>query len=233
MKAIPEEVVIKILKDLIDNLDFPFPWGKETLYYFYYFQKGEEVKILNSFKFYREFQNWSKLNPKKLNILIKKLSKIEDLRKNFLAIGRNEKKEIKDSLSIIIEDLEKFIRSNLVPIFNEIQIPKKELLSYENYLWEALSFYLKMSKLITYSVNFRRYSKLSRNFYFKKDKIYKPNTPYKIEEEKSFLQNLLLSLCGLPCYEEVEFSLLNHISLKGENIPESIEFIDNIFIFHK
>lgn len=232
MRPIPKKILNTILKDTIEKIHFPFLWGKETLYYLYYFQKGEENELLNSLKAYKDFQEWSNNNISKLDEFIEKLNKIEDLRDKFLDGLRHNKKEIV-KLKDLIKDIEDIILKNLIPIPKDIQIPKKEILGWENFVWESLSFYLKLSRFITYSINFKVYPKISNNFYFKGKKVYIPNTPYKIEEEKEFLINLFLSWCGIPISEEVEFSLINNVYLEEKGEPQSMEIIEDIFIFRK
>lgn len=231
MKPLPKEILHIILKDTLERIYFPFLWGKEALYYLYYFQKGEESEVVSSLKEYKNFQEWSNDNLSNLDKLIKKLNKIKDLRSDFLISLRNNKKEL-ERLNNIIKDVENFLLINKIPIPKDIQVPKREILGWENFVWESLSFYLKLTKFITYSINFKAYPKLSKSFHFKGKKVYKPNTPYKIKEEKDFLVNLLLAWCGIPSYEEIEFSLINNIHfLKEEIESQSIEISEDVFIF--
>jgi len=69
MKEIPQEIIHKIMKDLLEKLYFPFEWGRETLFYFYYFQKGEEEKLIKSFKYYKAFKNQISQKEDELNKL--------------------------------------------------------------------------------------------------------------------------------------------------------------------
>ncbi len=229
MKEIPQEIIHKIMKDLLEKLYFPFEWGRETLFYFYYFQKGEEEKLIKSFKYYKAFKNQISQKEDELNKLVKKLKEIKDLREKILLKARIPE-EIND-VSLIIDDIRKLINKLEIILPEDIVPPEKESLSYENFLWETLSFYLKMTKFITFAINFEKIPKLSERF--KGEKIYEYNIPYKIESEKNFLQNLILAICGIPVFEEIEFSLLNSISSKEDKIPESLEIKEDVFIFHK
>lgn len=229
MREIPQEIIHKVMKDTLEKVYFPFSWGKETLFYFHYFQKGEEEKLIKSFNYFKDFQNWMIKNKSKFNKLIRKLNKIKDLRGEILVILRTT--EDLNNISLIIDDIKNLIYQENIILPKDILIPDRKSLSYENFLWEILSFYLRMIKFITFAINFDKFPKLSERF--KGKKLYKYNTPYKIEEEKNFLQNLILAICGIPGFEEIEFSLLNSISFKRESLPETLEIKEDIFIFHK
>ena len=229
MKEIPQEIIHKIMKDLLEKLYFPFEWGRETLFYLYYFQKGEEDKLIRSFKYYKDFKKQISKREDEFNKLIKKLKEIKDLRRNILLKSRSSQ-ELKD-ISLIVGDIKKLINKLEIILPEDIIPPEKESLSYENFLWETLSFYLKMAKFITFAINFEKFPKLSERF--KGEKIYEYNIPYKIESEKTFLQNLILAIGGIPGFEEIEFSLLNSISSKEDKTPESLEIKEDFFIFHK
>ncbi|MGB9767443.1 MULTISPECIES: DNA repair protein Rad50 [Dictyoglomus] len=229
MKDIPQEIIHKVMRDLLERIYLPFSWGKETLFYFYHFQKGEEEKLIKSFNYFKDFQNWMIKNKSKFNKLIRRLNEIKDLRGEILVTLRTT--ENLNNISLIIDDIKNLICQENIILPEDILIPDMKYLSYENFLWEVLSFYLKMTKFITFAINFDKFPKLSERF--KGKKLYKYNTPYKMEEEKSFLQNLILAICGVPGFEEIEFSLLNSISPKRNSLPETLEIKDDIFIFHK
>ncbi len=229
MREIPQEIIYKVMRELLEKIYFPFSWGKDTLFYLYYFQKGEEEELIKSLNYFKDFQTWIIKNKSKFNKLIGKLNEIKDLRGEILVILRTT--EDLNNISPIIGEIKNLIYQENITLPEDILIPDIESLSYENFLWETLSFYLKMVKFITFTINFDKFPKLSERF--KGKKLYEYNTPYKIEEEKSFLQNLILAICGIPGFEEIEFLLLNSISLNGKYLSESLEIKENIFIFHK
>lgn len=214
MKGIDKKIVDKFLGEALDNIFFPFSWGKETLKFLYYYQKGEEKELLNSFKEVRDFQNWVDKNLRILEEFIEMLNKIKDFRPLLLI----EKRELfKDEIKIINlwENIKNFIERSRIPLSSELLTFPNKKLSIENYMWEILSWYLKASKFITFSINFNFFPELNSDFIFEGERIYQLDKSYSLEEEKIFLSNLLINLSGFPSREGIKkFSLPREIVLE-------------------
>ncbi|HOJ92128.1 MAG TPA: DNA repair protein Rad50 [Dictyoglomaceae bacterium] len=233
MKQVPNEIIEIVMKDLIKDMYFPFSWGRETLRYLYFFQKGEEENLLKSFETFKTFQEWSKKNEETLYQFIQKINLIRDMREEFLKSER--KKILEIEITKVIDTIKEFIYKNQIPINEDTKNLSISELGSQNFIWEALSFYLKNVKFITYSLNFSYYASLSADFQFIGKKNYQLNTLYKVKEEISFLQSLILALSGIPCKEElIVFSLPKDIQLEGTlERKEIIWFDKEHFIFHK
>ncbi len=179
MKQVPNEIIDMVMEDLIKDMYFPFSWGKETLRYLYFFQKGEEENLLKSFETFKTFQEWSKKNEETLYKFIQKINLIKDTREESLKAEREKILEIE--IAEVIDIIKEFIHKNQIPINEDIKNLSILELGSQNFIWEALSFYLKIAKFITYSLNFYYYAILSADFKFIGKKNYQLNTLYKVK----------------------------------------------------
>ncbi|MGB9857856.1 MAG: DNA repair protein Rad50 [Dictyoglomaceae bacterium] len=214
MKAIDKKIIDKILQEAFENIFFPFSWGKETLKFLYYYQKGEEKELLRSFQEVRDFQNWGNKHLRILEEFIEILNGIKDFRP-FLLIKRRELLREEREIINLTEDIKNFIEKNKIPLSSDLlTFPKKEI-GIENYLWEILTWYLKASKFITFSINFNFFPELNSTFIYEGERIYQLDKIYFLKEEKNFLSNLLINLSGFPSKEGIKkFSLPYEIILK-------------------
>ncbi len=214
MKIIDKKIVEKILDEFLEKISFPFSWGKEALRFLYYFQKGEEKDLLKSFEEIKNFQAWINKNQNILDMFIKMLNEIKDIRV-FMLIEDRKSQENEKNIIYLWENIKNLIKKNKIPLSSELLIfPDKEI-GIKNFIWEILSWYLKVSKFITFSINFNYFPKLNSDFIFKGEKIYQSNKYYLLEEEESFLKNLLINLSGFPSREGIkEFSLPHRIFIK-------------------
>ncbi|MCX7845031.1 MAG: DNA repair protein Rad50 [Dictyoglomaceae bacterium] len=162
------------------------------------------LKVLDEVK---NFQLWTNKNQNILERFINMLNEIKDLREGILIKNRKFQEE-EEIVINLWEDITSFIKKNSIPLSLELLIfPNKEI-GRQNLLWEILTWYLKVSKFITFSINFKNFPKLNSDFYYQGNKIYQPNIYYILEEEKNFLANLLISMSGFPSREGIkEFSL--------------------------
>lgn len=206
MKSINKKIIDKVFNRFFDSIFFPFAWGKETLKFLHYYQKGEERKLLKIFKEIRNFQIWINKNQNILERFIELLNRIEDLRKSLLI--KNRKFQEERELLNLWDDITSFIIRNRIPLSSELLAFPNNKIGLQNFIWEILSWYLKTSKFITFSINFSNFPKLNLNFYFEGEKVYQANKYYILEDERDFLENLLINLSGFPCREGIkEFSL--------------------------
>lgn len=233
MEIIDKRIIEKILDEFIEKIFFPFSWGKETLRFLQYFQRGEEKDLLKSFEEIKNFQAWINKNQNILDILIKMLMEIEDIRA-FMLIEDRKSQEHEKNIINLWENIENFIKKNKIPLSSELLIfPSKEI-GIQNFIWEILSWYLKVSKFLTFSINFNYFPRLNSDFVFKGKKLYQSDKYYLLEEEKSFLANLLINLTGYPSREGIkEFSLPHSISIeKSDKEYFSLDFQNFNLVFY-
>jgi len=232
MKPIAKKIVEHIMEDLFYRLNFPFEWGRESLYQLYFYEKGEEIIIEESFKNYKTFQIWMSTHNMIFSNFIEKLKNIRDIRGDFLSFERSSPKNLIKDLNNIIEDIRIFIEKNRIPLPPDIYIPDINILGPENFTWEVLSFYIKSIRFITFSINFFYYPKIYEEIILSNNRKYFPNHSYKLIDEKKYLQDLILSWAGIPSQSYIkEFYLPKDIRL--EDGLEHFTIKDEIFIFHK
>ncbi|MCS7201247.1 MAG: DNA repair protein Rad50 [Dictyoglomus sp.] len=213
MKTIPEKIIDKVFDKFFNNIFFPFTWGKETLKLLNYYQRKEEEKLLRTFNEIKNFQAWISNNQNILDVFIRMLNEIKDLREIFLIKSREFKEELE--VLYLWNNIISFIEKNKIPLASELLNFPNEKIGFQNLLWEILSWYLKVSKFITFSLNFYNFPNLNSGFYFEGNKVYQPSKYYILEEEKDFLVNLLINLSGFPSREGIkEFSLPQRIIIK-------------------
>ncbi|PMQ01541.1 MAG: hypothetical protein CBR30_04975 [Dictyoglomus sp. NZ13-RE01] len=230
MKALEKKIIEKFLKPKIDILEFPFEWGKETLYYLYYFQKGEEALISKEQMEIRIFQEWIKNNKRDFFTFISLINKIKDFRKELLTNSI----EIKSYLLKIAKDLEEYIFLQNIPIPKSINFPSLQELGEENFLWEILSWYLKIIKTITFCINFFHYPKIhSELSLLSKTHKFSPKERYSLELYKNDIANILIGLTGYPIGEEnYEIFLPSNVVYITSMDKDSFEIKDFEIIFY-
>lgn len=232
MKPIAKKIIEYTMKDLFYKLNFPFEWGRESLYQLYFYEKGEERIIEESFKNYKIFQKWMNSHNIILSDFIEKLKSIRDIRSDFLSFKRSSLKDLIRDLYNIIDDIRIFIEKNSIPLPQDIYIPDINILGPENFTWEVLSFYIKSIRFITFSINFFNYPQISEEIILYNNRRYFPEHSYKLIDEKVYLQDLILSWSGIPSQNYIkEFYLPKDIKL--EDGLEYFTIKNKIFIFHK
>jgi hypothetical protein len=224
MKLIENKIIEKVLKEQLNNIKFPFLWGIETLIFINYYQKGEEELLLNSFYEIKRFQEWMDKNFLILNEFLTLLQEIRDFRNNLLI---DERLNLEDKKILKIWGIiENFVIYNKIPLSKDLLILPNISLGLRNYIWEIISWYLKVIKFITFSINFDNFPHLNSHFYFEGHKIYKINKEYYLKDELSFISNLIINLSGFPSREGIKnFSLPQNIIIKNS--------IEDYFVFDK